>query len=262
MGMDDSIGNGEPHMKNTENQRKPLNGLYASKPVDAVAGFTEWWQSSLTRVTANPMDCSRSRWAASPEIARPALPVDSSLAGILIDRLDNPAFLIDAQCRLIRANVRALAWMHAAPVFETSSNRLVPRDAGDRERWLDSIAGLDPSQPRLVHLRGVGEPGLIGLRRLGPPEGDGNADWIQVSVTSDLVLKPSMLGAYVKHIRLTPSEARVFAEILRSVEPKRIARQQGLEEETVRSHLKSIRRKANVRTITQLMATVARLPRL
>lgn len=194
-------------------------------------------------------------------------PVAAEAVSVL-DRLEDPVLLIDQQRRIIHSNAAARRVLLAKAGFEARQSRLVVTTAAGGGRLVQTITEC----MRLRHLK------ASGCRGMKLPRKSAAGDWlILISPFRPLSLDPSNSCVFVVHLvsrvhtrhlplaalrdlfGLTHKEIDVLVGLLKRESLRAVALRMSLSHETIRTYVKRILRKCDVRSQTGLISLLQRL---
>ena len=182
--------------------------------------------------------------------------------GLAMDEIDHAILVLDRDGRVVHRNYLATVELDESHPLAVHDRELQARNARDAELLQRTLkAARDQGFRRLITLRHAGEQIAVSVVPLG------------AGSTGDDVLTLVMLGkrrlfdevaslSFARCHGLSPAEARVVHGLCNGGAPAELAARAGVKISTVRTQISSIRSKTGVRTVTELVRSVAALPPL
>ena len=162
------------------------------------------------------------------------------------DALDQPVFLVDAECRLLGSNDPARELLAPSGPLHLVGSRLEPSDDTNRRRWGQAVARAVGSGHALDAIfAGHHRLGFSAVRLAAPAI-------VAVIFATHGAGHEAALHATRSRFGLTPCETRVLADLLGGLTAKAIAVRRGVSESTVRTQIKGLLAKSGTRSTRQL----------
>ncbi len=178
-------------------------------------------------------------------------------ATAMLNALPGPALLLAAEARLHHANTPALMLLSNHPAFMPGLERVVLRRAADQAALEAALlqATLQPWQAHPVCLTArEGGPVLLLQCALLP----GPAALLLVTL-HNLAARASTAETLVRHLRLTPAQARATALLAEGLTVPEIAERLGVQTSTVQTQLRQSMVRLGQKTQLRLAIVVAGL---
>ena len=168
-----------------------------------------------------------------------------------LTRLSATSMLVlDRAGNVLHMGETALAGLTATQAVTVKNGALSARRKSEDKAIRDALAALSPSKPDAIVCLRTRESHPIAVIDLRLLPG-GAIAWRM----TELLVRPMPSVARLRSVfGLTPAEARVAGALLSGLGLRGIARENGVEAETVRSQAKRIRAKTGARTQNQLLA--------
>lgn len=174
----------------------------------------------------------------------------------MLDEVDHPMLLVSAGLRLLHANRAAMRRLRVGDALRVENGAV--RAASDRDTALVASAVQGAScrgLRRLVRLGGAAAPTSLAVLPLVP-----DADVALLVLARADAVEPLTLQCFAQSHGLTGAESKVLAALCWGASPQDIARELGVAMSTVRTHIASLRGKAEVGSVGQLVRRVTMLP--
>ena len=193
------------------------------------------------------------------------MPPDDALAGALLERLAQPALVVDEALQVRCLNGAARGVVARGDVFRLVGGRLaatVVRVEQELRRALRALAA-GGGAASLVQMPVTGQvaPLSLYLLPLGVPHRDAvrTTDILAVihHPAARTTVDPRLLA---RAFALTVAQSRVAAALATGDAPKTIARALGVSEATVRKHVQVVFRQLGVERMPELVALIGRFP--
>lgn len=210
--------------------------------------------------TADPGDLTFGAGAAARGDRRRDDRLAQACLAMVLDEIDYGLFLLDARRRVQLANRAALEQLRATPELHLCDAELRPADGRDHAGWTDALNAAYRGLRRLVTLGRDAQRLAVALVPLTPGGAFESARGVLVMLSRPRLCEELSVHGFARDHRLTGAEAKVFAALCRGVDPAKIATDGGVALSTVRSQIASIRAKAQVTSIRQLVQRAAQLP--
>jgi DNA-binding CsgD family transcriptional regulator len=179
-----------------------------------------------------------------------------SITGPWFDLDDRPCFLLARSGRLLDCNAAAERQIKAG-VVRMDGDRLSFGDRRVDMTFLVAVEGFSPDRTGGTELVLPGADGVWLRCGLHPaPETD---DAIFVSIRAAASVSESVIASVADAAALTAAQARVLRLLAEGSVPKEIGRKLNVSTATVRTHLRTIFRKLDVRGIAGALRLVSQL---
>lgn len=188
-------------------------------------------------------------------IASPSGGTDDSEAWFNTD--PTPVLLLAAGGTVIDLNAAASSLLGVAPDAEISAGRLVFTNPAAQQAFLralaDVVSGLSGRTPLVLRFKDGG------CRRFElNPLGTAPPHLVYLTLRSDPAAAPDV-GPLSRTCGLTTQEGEVLRALAEGLSPREAADLLGISERTVRSHLRALYMKLNVRGLQDLVRFTARM---
>jgi DNA-binding CsgD family transcriptional regulator len=185
--------------------------------------------------------------------------------GAALDEIDYGVLIVDADGRVAHLNRAARRDLDATHPIELVAGQLRARAGADRDALRLALQqAATQSLRKLLAIGGEAQPLCVSVVPLGqgptlPQRGR--------SAVLVLLGKREMCGqlsvhGYARSLGLTPTEAKVLAELCNGAAAREVAQMLGVALSTVRTHINSIRAKTGAGSICSLVRQMAVLPPL
>ena len=218
--------------------------------------------TAYAEVTAPVTRCNEiSRPYEGPDRREPAHSRAEAI-GLAMDEIDHAILLLDRDGRIVHRNYLATVELDATHPLQVHDRELLARNSRDAELLQRTLkAARDQGIRRLINVRHGGERLAVSVVPLG------------AASSGDDILTLVMLGkrrlfdevaalSFARCHGLSAAEARVMHGLCNGAAPRELAARGGVKISTVRTQISSIRSKTGVRTVTELVRSVAVLPPL
>ncbi len=186
--------------------------------------------------------------------------------GRILDRLEDPVLLIDQRRNILYGNAAAGRVLRAKGGLEVRAGRLVVATSSGNARLMQTLTDCKQAAPAGNKIRGVKLPRksarghwLMMISALDPPDGDTDARIFIVHLVSRVPPRQLPVAALHDLFDLTHREVEVASGLLRYETLRDIAERMSCSHETIRSYVKRIFRKCEVRSQSGLIALLHRL---
>jgi DNA-binding CsgD family transcriptional regulator len=185
--------------------------------------------------------------------------IDASVLMRVLDEIDYGVMLVDANGALRYANQLAMRELLSGGPLRRSGHQVGAASMADQRALAEAIAEALRGRRKLftAGLNGGSLPVAV-----VPMQGDDDtAEPLAMMVLGRRSPADSLtIDFYARSNGLTSAESTVLKRICVGLQPKEVAREQGVAISTVRSHICSIRTKTQTGSIRELLNRVAVLP--
>ncbi len=182
---------------------------------------------------------------------------------LMLDAVEHGLLLVAGEAQVQFANRGARALLDETAPLRLRGNTLAVHRPQDVAPLFDALAAAQRGKRRLLTL-GQGEHALgLSLQPLQPlVAAAARPPLVLVMLGRRVDQAPPALPVFAAGIGLTPAETRVLGLLCEGLAPNAIATRLGVAVSTVRSQASSVRAKAGVKSLRQLIHRVATLPTL
>jgi DNA-binding CsgD family transcriptional regulator len=206
--------------------------------------------------------------AAAPHAATaPAVPPHAAFLAAMLDEVDYPMLLLDAQSHVLQANKLARTELAREHPLQLAGETLRARETHDVIPLAEALhdAQVRGLRKLLTLSRGTGQAVTLSVVPLHaahahvPP---GQPLPVLLILGKRQVCGELLVHWYARSNGLTPAESGVLKRLCEGTQPTEIAKALGVAISTVRSQISSIRAKTGAQSIRDLVHQVAVLPPL
>ncbi len=187
--------------------------------------------------------------------------LEEGLCAAILDRLELPILLVEADASVRYANTAAQAIIDGQSLIDAIKSNPGSGRASDGERLKAAVAAACANGAGRVVLLG-GEDMVQPLVALVLPFHDGNTSHHEralVLLRSNKGASEILIQSLRRLFRLSPAEAAIAVSLGTGMDLNELARQRGVKLNTLRSQVASIMAKTGTRRQAQLVALVARI---
>jgi DNA-binding CsgD family transcriptional regulator len=178
----------------------------------------------------------------------------------VLDEIDYGLLLVTTDGALRYANQLGLREVRAAGALQLVQGRVQARHAGDQGALHAALADARRGLRRLVTTRHEGTPVCVAVVPVDDDDAACGESLALLVFGKRQASDTLTIDFYARTHGLTGAELGVLKAMCGGLEPKEIARLQGVAISTVRSHIGSIRMKTQTGSIRDLLGRVAVLP--
>jgi len=184
------------------------------------------------------------------------------IAAFVLDQMVRPVILFDAELSPCYRNTSARRWLSSYPVLTLIDSRIVLSDPTDQTQFRQAAKRAVLGQSTWMNFSSAPEAGIAAVGSIPLLDGAArvNEGLLYLCVGGLGQTLERTVAQHAVHVSLSKAETRVYHRFCEGLQPKQIARSLCVSQETVRSHLRSIRTKAGAKSLRDLIGMAATLP--